>query len=75
MPSRDRYGIDLEAAKFGRQETAGIERLITGIALAHKDDTVRPGRASAVFDVFYEYLDKRRGKLLDSLAERQENPA
>ena len=33
----------------------GIERLITGIAMAHKDDENRLARGAAVFDDLYEY--------------------
>ena len=35
------HDIDLKDSKFGRQETIGIERLIAGIAMAHKDDETR----------------------------------
>jgi hypothetical protein len=54
------HDIDLKDAKFQRQETVGIERLITGIAMANKDDHARLERAGAVFDDFYEYF-KRKG--------------
>jgi hypothetical protein len=54
------HDIDLKDAKFQRQETIGIERLITGIAMANKDDEARLERASAVFNDFYEYF-KRKG--------------
>ena len=35
------HDIDLKDSKFGRQETPGIEQLIAGIAMAHKDDNTR----------------------------------
>src|SRR4029434_165106 len=35
------HDIDLKDAKFQRPETIGIERLVTGIAMANKDDDVR----------------------------------
>jgi hypothetical protein len=54
------HDIDLKDAKFTRQETAGIDHLIAGIAMAHKDDAVRLERASAVFDDLYEYLKRKR---------------
>ena len=54
------HDIDLKDAKFQRQDTVGIERLITGIAMANKDDDVRLERACAVFDDFYEYF-RRKG--------------
>src|SRR3990170_1897740 len=50
------HEIDLKDSKFGRHETAGIDRLIAGIAMAHKDDEIRLARAAAVFDDLYEYF-------------------
>ena len=55
------HDIDLKDSKFGRQETPGIDRLIAGIAMAHKDDESRLGRGTAVFDDMYEYFKRRRG--------------
>lgn len=55
------HDIDLKDSKFGRQETAGIDRLIAGIAMAHKDDETRLSRALAVFDDLYEYFRRKRG--------------
>ena len=55
------HDIDLKDAKFGRDETAGIDRLIAGIAMAHKDDEARLARGSAVFDDLYEYFKRKRG--------------
>jgi hypothetical protein len=55
------HDIDLKDSKFGRQETPGIERLIAGIAMAHKDDESRLARGSAVFDDLYEYFKRKRG--------------
>jgi hypothetical protein len=54
------HDVDLKDAKFGRAETVGIERLIAGIAMAHKDDEIRLARAAVVFDDLYEYF-KRKG--------------
>lgn len=54
------HDIDLKDSKFGRQETAGIDRLIAGIAMAHKDDETRLSRASAVLDDLYEYFRRKR---------------
>jgi hypothetical protein len=55
------HDIDLKDSKFSRQETTGIDRLIAGIAMAHKDDETRLIRASAVFDDLYEYFRRKRG--------------
>jgi hypothetical protein len=54
------HDIDLKDAKFARQETVGIDHLIAGIAMRHKDDAARLERASAVFDDLYEYLKRKR---------------
>lgn len=54
------HDIDLKDSKFGRQETTGMDRLIAGIAMAHKDDETRLSRASAVFDDIYEYFRRKR---------------
>jgi hypothetical protein len=53
------HDIDLKDSKFGRQETIGIERLIAGIAMAHKDDETRLARGGAVFDDLYEYFRRK----------------
>jgi hypothetical protein len=54
------HDIDLKESKFERQETFGIERLINGIAMAHKDDETRLTRGAAVFDDLYEYFKRKR---------------
>ena len=53
------HDIDLKDSKFGRQDTTGIERLIAGIAMAHKDDENRLARGAAVFDDLYEYFRRK----------------
>lgn len=53
------HDIDLKDAKFQREETPGIARLIDGIAMAHKDDDVRLGRAAAIFDDLYENFRRK----------------
>ena len=37
------HDIDLKDTKFAREETIGIDRLIAGIAMRHKDDEGRRG--------------------------------
>jgi hypothetical protein len=54
--------IDLKDAKFKRPETLGIEHLIAGIAMSHKDDEARLARGVAVFNDLYEFFRKKRGK-------------
>jgi hypothetical protein len=53
------HDIDLKDSKFGRQDTIGIERLIAGIAMTHKDDEVRLERGCAVFNDLYEYFRRK----------------
>jgi hypothetical protein len=53
------HDIDLKDSKFGRQDTIGIERLIAGIAMTHKDDENRLARGTAVFDDLYEYFRRK----------------
>lgn len=53
------HDIDLKDAKFRRPETVGLERLIAGIAMAHKDDAARLARGAAVFEDLYEYFRRR----------------
>lgn len=53
------HDIDLKDAKFVREETPGIDRLIAGIAMANKDDEARLARGTAVFDDLYEYFKRK----------------
>jgi hypothetical protein len=47
------HDIDLKDAKFEREETIGIERVLSGIAAAHADDDVRIERGGQLFDDLY----------------------
>jgi hypothetical protein len=53
------HDIDLKDAKFVREETPGIDRLIAGIAMANKDDEARLVRGTAVFDDLYEFFKRK----------------
>jgi hypothetical protein len=55
------HDIDLKDEKHGRKETAGIELLVNGIAMAHREDEARLSRAAAVLDDLYEYFKRKRG--------------
>jgi hypothetical protein len=55
------HDIDLKDAKFRREEAVGIDRLISGIAMANREDVARLERASAAFDDLYEYF-RRKGR-------------
>lgn len=48
------HDIDCKDARFGRPETAGFERLITGITRAHHADEDRLSQGAAALDAFYE---------------------
>jgi hypothetical protein len=54
------HDIDLKDAKFDRPEAAGIDRLIAGIAMRHREDEDRLARGEAVFDDLYEYFRRKR---------------
>jgi hypothetical protein len=55
------HDIDLKDGKFGREETAGIATLITGLAIETADDDVRIARGSEIFDSLYAYFRKKPG--------------
>src|SRR5207237_7974778 len=54
------HDIDLKDDKYGRPETAGIELVVNGIAMAHREDETRLARATAVLDDLYEYFKRKR---------------
>lgn len=54
------HDIDLKDGKFGRPDTAGVGRVLGGIALAHADDGGRLARGEAVLSDLYESLRRRR---------------
>jgi hypothetical protein len=47
------HDIDLKDAKYGREETAGIERVLAGVVRAHPDDETRLARGRQLFDDLY----------------------
>jgi hypothetical protein len=55
------HDIDLKDSKFGRTEVPGIDRLVAGIGMTHRDDEERLARGSAVFEDLYEYFRKKKG--------------
>lgn len=50
------HDIDFKDENFQRPEAPGIDRLIAGIAMAHKADEDRLARGAAVFDDLYAYF-------------------
>ncbi|HEX6050952.1 MAG TPA: chromate resistance protein ChrB domain-containing protein [Gemmatimonadaceae bacterium] len=53
------HDIDLKDAKFERDDAAGIERVLTGIAAAHPDDAARLERGCQLFDELYAVFSSR----------------
>jgi len=53
------HDIDLKDGKFARPEVLGLDRLIAGIAMRHKDDADRLSEAAAAFDSLYEYFRRK----------------
>ncbi len=56
------HDVDFKDAKFGRQDALGFERLVAGIAMAHKEDEIRLERACAVLDDLYEYFKRKASR-------------
>ena len=47
------HDVDLKDAKFGREEAAGVSRLVDGIAASAAGDAERLERGAAVFEALY----------------------
>jgi hypothetical protein len=54
------HNIDLRDEKYRREDTAGIEAVINGICMAHKEDDARLSRGKALFDDLHEYFTRKR---------------
>jgi hypothetical protein len=54
------HDIDIKDEKFGRPETAGVARLLEGIAASHPADERRIERGSEAFDELYRAFGGRR---------------
>jgi len=54
------HDIDLKDGRFARPEAVGIDHLIAGIAMRHREDEGRLREGGAVFESLYEYF-KRKG--------------
>jgi hypothetical protein len=54
------HDIDVRDDKFGRPETAGIERLVNGIALTQPEDEARIALGNQVFDALYEAWRRKK---------------
>jgi hypothetical protein len=53
------HDIDLKDSKYARPDTAGIERVINAICMAHREDAARLERGSALFDDLYELFKRQ----------------
>lgn len=56
------HDLDMKDENHRRPETAGIEQVIAGIAMAHKADDVRIERGCTVLDDLHVYLSKKAPK-------------
>ncbi|HZR81873.1 MAG TPA: chromate resistance protein ChrB domain-containing protein [Candidatus Binatia bacterium] len=54
------HDVDLKDSKYGRPETAGVERVIAGIAWTCSDDPDRLARGAALFDALHGAFRKRK---------------
>ena len=53
------HDLDMKDEKYRRPETPGIEQVIAGIAMAHRQDEARIERGSTVLDDLHVYLSKK----------------
>ena len=53
------HDIDLKDAKFAREETPGVERILTGLAIGERDDEGRLAAGSALLDDLYASFAQR----------------
>ena len=53
------HDIDLKDEKFDRPDTAGVDRLILGIALGTSDDEQRLAQGATVFENLYNYFGRK----------------
>jgi hypothetical protein len=53
------HDIDLKDGKFGRSESAGLERLMMGLILANPSDELRLERGAVLFDELYQSFQHR----------------
>jgi hypothetical protein len=50
------HDIDLKDSKFGRDETAGVASLLSGVAAANSSDDKRVAQGEPIFDNLYQYF-------------------
>lgn len=54
------HDIDLKDGKFNHAETVGLDHLLAGIAMRHKDDEARLRDGAAAFEALYEYFKRKK---------------
>jgi hypothetical protein len=54
------HDLDLKDGRFARAEAAGLDRVLAGIALRHRDDDGRLAEGGAVFESLYESFARKR---------------
>ena len=54
------HDVDLKDARFARPEAAGVESLIAGLALRHRDDAARLREGGEMFEALYEYFKRKK---------------
>lgn len=56
------HDIDLKDGKFGREETAGVASLLSGVAAANPDDDKRIAQGEPIFNNLYQYFRSKRSR-------------
>ena len=54
------HDLDLKDGRFARAEAAGLDRVLAGIALRHRDDEGRLEEGATVFESLYESFQRKR---------------
>ena len=53
------HDLDLEDSRYGREETAGVGRMIVGLAIASTGDEERIAQGGPIFDSLYQSFRRR----------------
>ena len=54
------HDVDLKDSRYSRPEAPGLDRLLAGIAMRHKEDEARLRDGGEVFESLYEYFKRKR---------------
>jgi hypothetical protein len=54
------HDVDLKDGRFNHPETAGVDHLVAGMAMRHKEDEARLAEGFALFEALYEYFRRTR---------------